>query len=92
MLNLLIILRKKQVMTNLDKRGGFEAFLPLILISWEAFSGSRSDRSSELWGAGGKRIRNPNRCFFFLISFPDMNLEPNRSKTRFILSIQICST
>jgi len=44
-------------------------------ISCEALSITLPVVSSELGGAGGKRILNPNKCFFFLISFPDLKLE-----------------
>lgn len=48
---------------------------PLMVISCEALSIILLVGSSELGGAGGKRILSPNKCFFFLTSFPDMNLE-----------------
>lgn len=47
---------------------------PLMVISCEALSITMLTGSSELGGAGGKRILNPNKCFFFFTSLPDMNL------------------
>ena len=53
---------------------------PLIVISCEGLSISLLVGSSEFGGAGGKRILSPNKCFFFLTSFPDMNLEEKGNK------------
>lgn len=46
-----------------------------MVISCEALSIVLLVCSLELGGAGGKRILSPNKCFFFLTSLPDMNLE-----------------
>lgn len=64
---------------------GFRAYLtplavlgdthPLIVISCEALAIILLFSSSALGGVGGKRTLNPNRCFFFFTSFPDMNLK-----------------
>lgn len=48
---------------------------PLIVISCKDLSISLLAGSLELGGAGGSRILNPNKCFFFFTSFPDINLE-----------------
>ena len=53
---------------------------PLMVISWEALSITRLVDSSELGGAGGKRILRPNKCFFFFTSFPDINLAETENK------------
>lgn len=47
---------------------------PLIVTSCEELSITPLVGSSELGGTGGKRTLRPNKCFFFFISFPDMNL------------------
>lgn len=53
---------------------------PLMVISCEALSITLLVGSSELGGAGGKRILRPNKCFFFFTSFPDMNLVRKRTE------------
>lgn len=54
---------------------GLDDFLPLILNSWEVPSGSFSAFRAAFGGTGGTRILKPNKCFFFFISFPDINLD-----------------
>lgn len=53
-----------------------------MVISCEALSIILLVWSLELGGAGGKRILSPNKCFFFLTSFPDMNLEEKDGAVR----------
>lgn len=65
---------KPQINFYLESDIGLDAFLPLILNSWDVPSGSFSALKATFGGTGGTRIRNPNKCFFFFISFPDINL------------------
>lgn len=57
---------------------GLDDFLPLILNSCEVPSGSLSAFKAAFGGTGGTRILKPNKCFFFFISFPDINLDDDK--------------
>lgn len=57
-----------------------DVLFELTVIPCEGCSISLLVGCSPLGGVGGNRTLSPNKCFFFLTSFPDMNLAVTTKK------------